>query len=415
MMVRHSVIPLACLIASTFALSTSTSGHADTLEISGGGHLSGSATRQVEKDKVDYVLVKVDQDITVAIQKQRVRHLRSSNELAEYRVKLSQLPDDAGAHYQFARWCSGKSLKEQWRYHMQRAIALDPNHESARAALNYVKDGSGNWILYAQQQRNLGKIQVAGRWQFAETVAKERMQEEYKIASSKWIKEVKKLRARYMNRSNPKSSREAFDELRGIRDPTASAAIADELSGARARQSNQPRELRLLWVELLSQFRDANAHKALLSAGLDDSDAVVREAALEKMQGSGRGSAIASLVPMLNPKKNSIRNVRRALRALTYFPDRELAMTYIDALETTHSEKVPPGAGTNAGFTGDGSGSFSTGNKEVVITKSYRNDDAHTLLVLIEPNADYGFNKQAWRDHFAKQLTVYEGNLRRDP
>ena len=168
-------------------------------------------------------------------------------------------------------------------------------------------------------------------------------------------------------------------------------------------------------VELLGSFHNTTAVRALVVAGLDEPDAVVREAALKQLQEYGHGSAKATYVPMLTDKKNKISTIRKALRALTYFPDPELAMTYIDALVSTIKEEKSTGGGTNAGFTQNGSGGFSTGSKKVVEIKTYKNSDARVLLIEVEPNADYGFDEQAWREHFARKLTTYQGNLRRDP
>ena len=81
--------------------------------------------------------------------------------------------DDPNQHYELAIWCQGNHLSRQSRYHMQRTIALEPDHSKARAALHYVKAGT-EWILYAEQQANRGLISVGGRWKLPEAVAMER-------------------------------------------------------------------------------------------------------------------------------------------------------------------------------------------------------------------------------------------------
>ncbi len=89
-------------------------------------------------------------------------------------------------------------------------------------------------------------------------------------------------------------------------------------------------------------------------------------------------------------------------------------MTYIDALVTSHKREEAPGAGINAGIGNNGVGGLAMGGKKKVVVESLRNSGALTLLKMVEPGVDYGFDQQAWREHFAAQLTTYEGDLRRD-
>ena len=74
---------------------------------------------------------------------------------------------------------------------------------------------------------------------------------------------------------------------------------------------------------------------------------------------------------------------------------------------------TPDSVGPTSG--GGGAGSFSTGSKKVVIVESMKNAGALSLLKIIEPGVDYGYDTQAWREHFARKLTTFKGDLRRDP
>jgi hypothetical protein len=358
-----------------------------------------------------YVTVQVDDGISIAIDRAQVTRVRTADELTQYSRLSKAAGDDPDKHYELARWCSGNSLSQHSLHHFQRTIALNPEHKAARAALGYVRDELGNWIPYAVQQRNRGLVRANGGWRFPEAVAQENAVKAAKVRASQFISEVAKLRKQYFRGKNPQ---EAFAQLQAIQDPLASAAIAGELENSRG-NGVQPRELRLLWVKLLGSFRTPVAVRALVLAGLDERDSVVREKAIDELKKYGHRSASATYLPMLNSKENSIANMRRGLRGLTYFPDPELAMTYVDALVTTKMEKRPPGAGVSAGFDNTGGGSFSTGSDNKPIPRTYKNTDALTLLKMIEPEVDYGFNQQAWREHFANKLTAYRGDLRRDP
>jgi len=384
----------------------------DTVELSGGGQIAGRVLKEADLPKGGYVSIQVDDDLAIAVESARVTRVRTRAELDDYARRSAAAGDDPEKHYQLGKWCTANHLSQQRLFHYTRAITLNPEHSLARAALDYVRDDRGNWIPYAMQQRNRGLIWAKGGWQFPEFVAKERAKAEAKVTASKWIKQVSKLRSQYLGRG--KKQQEAFLEIRGIRDPLASDAIANELQRSRGNNS-QPPILRMEWVRLLGLFRTSSSVRALVLTGLEEPDANVREAAFRELEKYGQESAIATYAPML--KHKSVQNVRRGLRGLLWFPKRSMAFTYIDALATTHLTIPPKGPGISTGFTdaGGGAGSFSTGSNDKPIPTIYKNTDALTLLKTIEPNVDYGFNEQAWREHFARQLTAYRGSLRRDP
>jgi hypothetical protein len=115
---------------------------------------------------------------------------------------------------------------------------------------------------------------------------------------------------------------------------------------------------------------------------------------------------------MLKSNNNGL--VNRAAQALSWFPDPELALTYIDALVTTHTKESAPGPGMQAGF-GDGGGTFSMGGKKTVETTTRTNPAVLSLVKAIEPSVDHGYDEQAWQLHFAGKRTAFSGDLRRDP
>jgi hypothetical protein len=395
-------IPLAGLWSDTL--------WADTVELSGGGHLSGKVNRQG-----DTVIVEVDDEIRVAIQPSRVSRVVDSDQLERYRQKAAAAGNDAELHYELGIWCvtganvPGESQKYK-RFHMERAVELDPEHTKARAALEHVKD-RGRWITKAEMMRERGLISVAGRWELPEAVAIEDYQDSANVEAKQWLREVRRLTKNVLRPGSTKA-RDSLAALQAIDDPLAAEAIAFQLRESRG-NSTQSRSLRRLGVKLLGQFRNGVSVEALVRAGIDELDPSVREAALEQLLEFGAGSAVATYLPML--KSNENRLVNRAARALTWFPDPELALTYVDALVTEHKEVQAPGAGMQAGFGGNGGVGMAQGGKAKVVTRELRNPAALTLVKTIEPNVDHGYDEQAWKEHFARQRTAFSGDLRRDP
>ncbi|MDB4633788.1 HEAT repeat domain-containing protein [Rubripirellula sp.] len=380
---------------------------ADTVEISGGGHLTGEASR-----KPDSVIVRVDDEIHVALPASRVRRVVDSDQLSAYRAWATKAGDDAELHYQLAVWCvTGSNVPGDSKYyrahHLQRAITLDPEHAKARAGLGFKKQ-NGKWVRTSDLMRGRGMISRAGRWELPESVAIEDYQQDTDVNAKKWIKEVKRLVALVLR--NTKKSPEALAALQAIEDPLASSAIADQLNGSRDR-GNQSRDLRMLWIRLLGKFRDSVSVQNLVQAGLIEDDNVIREAALEQLVKYGAGSAVASYLPCLTKNDNPL--VNRAAFALSWFPDPELAMNYVDALVTTHETEQAPNSGINAGF-GDGGGGLQTGGKKKVYVQTRKNPAVLALLQAIEPEVDYGYDEQRWREHFANKRSSFNGDLRRD-
>lgn len=391
------------LVASTCFAGVA---HSDTVEISGGGHLTGQVNRNG-----DTVIVRVDDEIQVALPASRVRRVVDSDDLQTYLQRSQQAADDAERHYELAIWCvTGQNVpgdtQRYKRYHLERTIELDPDHVKARAGLGFKKQ-DGKWVRTSDLMQGRGMITRAGRWELPEAVAIQDMQESTNVDAKKWLKEVKRLVA--IVQRNSSKAPDALAALKAIDDPLAATAIAEQLSQSRGKQS---RAIRMMWIKLLGRLKNSVAVEALVKAGLVEDDETIREAALDELVQFGAGSAVATYLPYL--KKNDNKIVNRAARGLSWFPEPELALTYVDALVTTHKTEQAPGAAINAGF-GDNGGGMQMGGKKKVFVEQIRNPSVLSLIKVIEPEVDFGYDEQAWREYFAGKRTSFDGDLRRDP
>ncbi len=402
-----SLIRSIAVFAGLLSFSA-TPGIADTVELTGGGHLSGSV-KQVEGGKTPYIVVAVDSELRVALPQNRVRRVVTPADLTEYRRRVAIAGDDAELNYLLARWCVGNHLQLQSRYHYQRAIEIDPEHGYARAALSYVKDGK-EWVKHSDLQRSRGMISFNGKWQLPEAVAIQVANETADVAAKKWVRDLKRLVKTALGGGG--AGADAIATIAAIEDPAAATAIALELAESRSGKSVQPRAMREMWVKLLGRMQNMVAVSTLVRAGVEEPDDIVREAAMDQLQLYGASSAIATYLPMLKSEKN--RDVKRAALALSYFPpDPELAMTLTEALVTEHKFVSAPSAGVGASFGNDGSSSFGTPQATVRVDV-VENRGVHHLIRMIEPTVDYGFNESKWLHHFGSQRAAYEGDLRRD-
>ncbi|MGB1925281.1 MAG: HEAT repeat domain-containing protein [Rubripirellula sp.] len=411
--VIHSILNKSRLVAAKSMIAAASLAifqiaSADTVELSGGGHLTGVAER-----KDDFVVVKIDDTVQIAVPASRVKRIVKSSELLAYKKLASQLGDDAEKHYQMALWCVRSKqvpgeIQKYKNYHMERAVALDPDHSKARAALGFTQE-NGRWIRTDRLMTDRGMIPGTGGWELPEAAAIADFQDSQNVDARKWNREVKRLLAVVLRGSS--KAPEALASLKAIDDPLAAGAIAQELLESRGK-STQSRQLRLVWIERLGTYKNMISVEALVRAGLEEPDSVVREAALEQLVNYGSDSAIATYLQYLSSNDN--KRVNRAAQALTWFPDVERSIDYIKALVTTHQYESAPGPELQVGF-GENGGGLQTGGKKQVRIERRKNPAVLTLVQEVLPDVDYGYDEQAWLNYIARQRNQFSGDLRRDP
>ena len=388
---------------------------ADSVELSGGGQVVGQA---VKREKV--TIVALDDDYQIAIDNTRVRRIFDAAEYTEYRKLADKAGDDAERHYALSRWCSvsgnvpGLSIYFK-RFHLQRTIELDPNHSKARSALRYRKE-RGRWVKVAELFHERGMVRHGGKWELPEAITHQAHQDEYDNAVKRWNREIKKMVTVIRRGRSGKRYDETVEKLTAIDDPRAAVAVSDQLTSSRGKPGGmptQPRELRRLWVKLLGRFRNSQSVATLVREGIEEPDQDIRERALEELRHSGWRSAIASYRAVLT-KNSSSELINRAARALSWFPDRELALDVVQALVTQHTKKDPSGPQYQVGF-GDQGGTNTFGNSKKVITITKQNPAVLALVKQIIPEQDFGYDEQRWMEYLSQEKTRYSGDLRRDP
>lgn len=393
-----------------FCVAFGANAWAGKVELSGGGQLTGDVRRAEKPDgSTSHVVVRIDQDLSIAVAGAHVRRSVGSEELEEYRNRAASAGDDPEAQFQLARWCKSQTLLPQYRYHLTRTIDLEPDHELARAALGFVRNRSGKgWISYERLRRSQGLIEDRkGRWVLPEVLAAREYEDDADKKSKLWIRKFRRLHTNAI-----RGDAEAMAEIEAIDDPFATNAIASEFVRTRRSKINL-RTLRLGYVRLLGRLRNGASVKALVEAGLNEPDELIREEALRQLTEYGASSAVATYVPLL--KSNSPAQVKAAARALSYFPDPELAFVYTNALVTQQKTKIQQGSGgTQAGFGNNGSAGLTQGAKVVEKTVSTRNPEVLRLVKMIAPEADYGYDESAWLRYFASLRNPPRSDLRRD-
>ncbi len=121
----HKKRSIAAIVSLMLLCESAQSLRADTVEIRGGGQLSGNIKR-IDVEKTPFVVVELDDKIRVAVPASQVGHVAATENLEEYRKLAAEAGDDANKHFELARWCKEKLLLAQNKHHLQRAISVDP-------------------------------------------------------------------------------------------------------------------------------------------------------------------------------------------------------------------------------------------------------------------------------------------------
>ncbi|MEM9643442.1 MAG: HEAT repeat domain-containing protein [Planctomycetota bacterium] len=384
---------------------------ADKVSLRAGGSVVGET-----REKASQVWVKMADEVVLVVPKARVKSIQFEKDLEDYRKYMAMAGNDPDRHYKLYEWCAKRGMLEQKRFQLQRTIALDPNHEDARKRLEYTRV-DGEWIKRETLQRRRGLVNVGGtRWMPPELIAREKAADEADKSSKLWVPKLKRMIKSLHTPPRGVTKAEAWQALKDINDPMAAKALAGQLEASRA--GTHDFRLRELWVRLLGKCKNKVATRALVKAGIDDPDSRIRNLSLEQLSEYGRSSAVASyrkvLVDAAAKKHPDSDQLRRAAIALQSFPDPEMAMVYVDALVTEHIEVGPAGPAMSFGFGNNGSNGMSTGGQPDVKVETSENGEVRNLLKMIEPDADFGFNEEAWRRYFASKRSGYRGDLRRD-
>ena len=332
----------------------------------------------------------------------------------QYEAALPKVPNTAEGHWTMAEWCRDVGLSEQRRFQLAEVIRLDPEHEAARLALGYNRFG-GRWMTSEEYMESRGYVRYKGSWRLPQEVMLDERDSEQELAEKDWKRKLKI----WIDQLDRRKADEALANIRAIRDPAAAPALADVLG-----ESNNPRNLRLLCLEVLTKLPPGMATRTMIQLSMDDPDGDIRDRCLDELKRGGALAAIPVYLKALqNKKSNSI--VNRAAICLERVAEPDVTPALIDALITEHSFTVGPntggGNGTpinfNAGGGGSGNGGglggLSMGGKPKVIKQKVKNLAVHSALTHLNPGVNFVYDQQAWKDWYSQNKTSTQVDLRR--
>jgi hypothetical protein len=301
------------LLAALAVFWTAWSAQADILHLKSGGSVEGTIIAQ---DGERYTVRTLVGTVTVPADAVE-RFEKKPSVLDEYVKRSKEAADTPQAQVELAKWCDEHGLRAFWRKHLKRALELDPDCETARVALGFVR--------------------VGGIWVDGRTVAEERpddaeqqepadegggaVRDEQKVVAaiqSQWTVQIRALKTTKLESSVGRLVEEGRKRIVEIRDPLAVLPLTRVLGGGNW-------ACRDALVEVLSHFPQDEATMNLSVLALVDPDADIRRRALLEIQRRNDPRVVPQFRRALSTDSDAL--VRRAaiglgaLKAAAAVPD----------------------------------------------------------------------------------------------
>ncbi len=393
------------IVATSFVAAASA--RADIFVLTTDGQVQGEIVTSPNTPK-DKTVVRTASGGEVTLDKSQIKQIipQSAAEL-EYEKIRPTYADTVDGQWKLAEWCRDNSLTKQRQTHLERVIALDPDHKQARALLGYSQI-DGRWIRKDDLMKERGYVLYNGEWKLPQAVELIEREKKQKQAEREWFAKLKRWRTSVD--SHPEREVMLRDEIMTTTDAAAVPAIKQMLA-------NDPNpKIKILLVNALVHLGTGDAIGTVVLLTIDDPDEEVRLSALDKLTETKRPELVADYAQMLKSKDNV--KVNRAAFCLGQLKDKSAISPLIDALQTWHKYKNPnsnPGQMTTGFGSGPGgsSGGLSVGGKgppEIKIQQPNQ-EVLRALIALTGQNFDY--NQQAWKTWFATQRKPVNIDARR--
>jgi len=320
---------VAFMIASAFIPSLV---HADVVRLEAGGEVRGVITDPAD-DRIESPTITIETLTggTVTLARSDVAFItRRPRILEEHDVKSATAANTVEAQWELAEWCLANDLDEQRVEHLQKIVALEPDHAAARAALGQ-KNYDGVWMTREEQMESRGLVEHKGRWITPQELELIEKTDAERAREQGWFSEIRKLKG-WLRASSDDLRRQALEQLRALRDPDAVPALSKFF------RDDPDTSVRLLYVGVLTEIAGPKPAAALVTQALHDVDRQVRDTAFESITEPRYEAALPYFVQGLRHPQNVV--VRRAGRGLEQIADERAIPDLIKALITTHKHSI---------------------------------------------------------------------------
>jgi hypothetical protein len=230
--------------------------------------------------------------------------------------------DDLEGHLKLARWCLEKKLPKEAVVEFKKVIALNGEHEEARAGAGFQKL-NGKWLTEDEANEAKGLVKHKGRWMTPEQRDLDLALEEQKELDKAILNEVAR-QVGFLKSSDEKKRDEAIAALAKIDDKHKAKAFIAAIPSPN-------RETRRYLYQELGRMKEAAALRPLVRRSLWDEDENLRPVAYRAVQDIGHPDAGLLYIPFLAEESISARI--RCVDAMAAFKDLRLVGPLLSALE----------------------------------------------------------------------------------
>jgi hypothetical protein len=370
-----------------------------------GGKVRGEWVNREQSPRKTYV-IKTASGGQVTLDVDQVKEVkRQSAADMEYDRIRANYPDTIEGQWKLAEWCRENRLFTQRKVHLERIIALDPDHAAARHALGFGQV-HGRWVTHDALMAENGYVRYKGKWMLPQELEIQEQQRKDKLAQSEWSDKLKRWHSWLLT---DKAER-AEANIKAIDDPYAAKALAKYFD------TEQNRAVRMIYLAALGRLNSSSAMETLVHASLHDADEEIRLASLEYVVVKNYKPAVRQYIQALKSKDNPI--INRAALCLGRMKDTSAIPPLIDVLVTTHSFTIQKGnpGGTSATFgkgPNAGMGGLSVGASVETYHQVVENRSVLQALVDLT-GTNFQFDGRAWRNWYAAQKKPQTLDTRRD-
>lgn len=389
---RAELISIVAILAAALAHGRAA---ADHFHLSNQGTVRGQLLNPEEQPRKKFVVRTANGAVVTFDRTQVDKWHRESLRDIEYEKRMPTYPDTVEGQWSLAEWCRENKLTKARNTHLERVLQLNPDHQLARRALNYIQI-DGSWKTRDQVQKDRGLVSYKGEWKLPQEIELLEKKKKDRLAERQWVARLNNLRGDL----NTDKAADATAKLRSIDDPYAIKAIAESLT------EEQNQQVRIWLLESLSKIPAPDATTLLVGVALHDGTEEVRLSALDFLVEQNKPEVPAMFIAAL--RDNNVPVINRAAVALRRLKHPAAIGPLIDALvvvqKTTFVEGQPGGIGATFGKgpNGTGGGGLSVGQSEQTRYETIRNPDVLDALIKLTGN-NFEHDVTAWKSWFSQQ------------
>jgi hypothetical protein len=365
--------------------------------------VTGTLVNPDESPRKNYVIKTESGEIT--LDKSQVKEIiAESPAQREYQQIRFKFADTVEEQWKLAEWCREKGLSPQRNAHLERVIALEPDHKAARAALGFQQVG-GRWTRREDAIKERGYVMHKGRMMLPQDVELQEQKAKMEAAQKEWRLKLKRLRAQLDDRG-PRAET-ALAELKTLADAAALPAIVDAFNDERSAK------VQALLTDAVARIGGVEAERLLCEIALESGNEETRLLAVDHLKELDRSAAVGYFVRAL--AGNDLSAINRAGTALGELGDKSAIGPLIEALVSVRKVKVQQGGSgsISPSFDSRGGIGFGVGGKSTVVRQNVQNRGVYDGLVKLA-GVNFGYDAVAWRHWLADQRKPAVVPARRD-